>query len=386
MSTHAPLISRALFEKVGDVLDGRIAKRSYETRQYLFRCRIQCATCSRHLYADIQKGHAYYRCHTDGCQGTCIRESIVVSRMLAELGSFPVTDQVIARFKTLVELKRKALVLQSNEVGTRASLVEGQLRERLERLTDAYLDRAIDRDTFEARKRAIENDRIQVHGDAINPANVLSRYDACVQKSLELLKSLQALAETANCDELGGLVRSTLSNCTITRKNVEFNWDSEATSLFADEPDPVCPSARTRTVPVQYTLWIFLFVRALQKSLTRSSRPAWTTSRFTRICPSARTRTWDQLCIRQSLYQLSYGRICWCLKLYRSFLAKTNKRKGYKRMTQHRGWVVVILHGSRATAAPLTVSTSAIPMRSRSRLCWLYVRFLGGSHRGHIPR
>lgn len=276
---HPPLISKALFDAVGAVLDGRIAKRSYETRPYILRRMIRCAQCNRHLYAETQKGHTYYRCHTDGCQGTSLRESEVVRRILDGLDSFPVTDAVIARFKALVAIKATALreSLQCN--GPNAHLLLGQLDDRLNRLTDAYIDRALDREAFDARKSSLEAERLRLTNVVRNPlANeMLFRQNA--DRSLELLMTLKTLDASATSEELHSLVKATVSNCTARQKYVDITWNYSVTALFAKEPDPVGPpthdSYRTTEVDRRLTNLIDHLYLMSQRDAEEERRAAY---------------------------------------------------------------------------------------------------------------
>ena len=241
---HQPLISKELFDQVGTVLDGRVAVRSYESRPYVFRRMVTCARCGRHLYAEVQKGLAYYRCHSDGCQGTCLRETALVRQVLDELGSFPITDAVIAQFNEFVQLERAKIAGAQETSESIARMQLGAIKDRLNRLTDAYLDAAIDRDTFEARKQLIEEERLLLQGDVQNPTAQVDRFSESAARCLELLKSLQTLDETASAERLHGTLKSAVSNCTASGKDVEITWGEPIHVLFAEEPVLVGPPTR----------------------------------------------------------------------------------------------------------------------------------------------
>lgn len=241
---HEPLISKELFDRVGAVLQGRVAKRSYEQRPYAFRRMIRCARCSRHLYAELQKGHTYYRCHTDGCQGTSHRESALVERVLAGLGEFPVTEAVIERYNELVAAKLEELMQQVASQSAGAQMRAGQLDERLNRLTDAYIDGGIDRNAFETRKAALERERADLALAVNNPERAIQQFRDRAEQCLELLETLKTLDEIASPEETRALVKSAVSNCTARAKYVDIAWTSEVTVLLAKEPDLVGPPTR----------------------------------------------------------------------------------------------------------------------------------------------
>lgn len=240
---HEPIVTKELWDQVQDVLDGRLAKRSYEERTYVFRRLLTCTKCGRHLYAEIQKGHTYYRCHTDGCQGTCVRETAVLRQVLDVLGAFPVTARVIDRFNQFAKEARTRLVQVDENSRAADSLRRAQLQERMERLTDAFLDRAIDRSMFEGRKRLLEDERLALPRDG-GPSDRLKKFDEKVAKCLELLKALKTLDETATESELRATVKASVSNFLVDGKYVEIAWDSTVRKLFVEEPDHVGPHVR----------------------------------------------------------------------------------------------------------------------------------------------
>jgi site-specific DNA recombinase len=240
---HPPLISKELFDKVGAVLDGRISVRSYEKHVYALRRMVECTVCTRHLYAETQKGHAYYRCHTDGCQGTCYRETALVRRVLDDLDTFPITDAVIAKFQELAATKREELVGRSGSSEALARLQLGRIEERLSRLTDAYLDGAVDREALDARKKTLEVERLEANTVLANPGSDAQQFESESARCLELLKALKTLDETATSTELRDVLKSVVSNCMVNRNDVAITWASPIHVLFAEEPVLVGPHA-----------------------------------------------------------------------------------------------------------------------------------------------
>jgi hypothetical protein len=60
---HDALIPKSLFDRVQDVLDGRLALRP-DRHQFLLSRTIRCARCGYSLIGETRKGYIYYRCHT----------------------------------------------------------------------------------------------------------------------------------------------------------------------------------------------------------------------------------------------------------------------------------------------------------------------------------
>src|SRR5207237_8146912 len=73
---HPALVSKSLFDRVKQILSGRLNTRSLK-HDLLFRRLLTCQHCGYSLIGERQKGHIYYRCHTKDCPTTGVREEAV---------------------------------------------------------------------------------------------------------------------------------------------------------------------------------------------------------------------------------------------------------------------------------------------------------------------
>jgi len=155
---HKPLITKAIYDRAQAVMSGR-AYKGTARHDYIFRRQIRCGRCDRALVGERQKGHVYYRCHTPACRGTSLREADVetVIRDLLQLLAF--TDDELRDLRDLGDEARVNVKAEIKARKAQLRLSLGRCEDRLTRLTDAYLDAALDRETFEHRKAALFADR-----------------------------------------------------------------------------------------------------------------------------------------------------------------------------------------------------------------------------------
>ncbi|GAA4815242.1 hypothetical protein GCM10023232_08660 [Sphingosinicella ginsenosidimutans] len=151
---HQPLISKSVFDRVQDVLSGRLYPRT-QIHRFLFRRLIKCARCGRSLVGEQQKGHVYYRCHDYGCRGVSLSEAKADELVRSELAALRVDDGDVGDLRDLLAEK-----IAEEDAGLAAKAGEidrdlGLLAQRLDRLTDAVLDGTIDKQTYEERKAAL---------------------------------------------------------------------------------------------------------------------------------------------------------------------------------------------------------------------------------------
>jgi DNA invertase Pin-like site-specific DNA recombinase len=73
---HTPIVTKAVFDAVQRILRGKTNTKCI-VHDFPFRRFLRCGLCGQTLIGELQKGHAYYRCHTQGCATKTIREEIV---------------------------------------------------------------------------------------------------------------------------------------------------------------------------------------------------------------------------------------------------------------------------------------------------------------------
>jgi len=151
---HQPLVTKALFDRVQGILSGRTGY-AQNTHDFVFRRLIQCAACGRSLVGERQKGHVYYRCHTTSCRGTSMRESDVLDHMRELLRLVALSQEELADLRALATSSDEEAKREEAAQREALQLAQGRCADRLTRLTDAFLDAAIDKETFEARKAAL---------------------------------------------------------------------------------------------------------------------------------------------------------------------------------------------------------------------------------------
>jgi site-specific DNA recombinase len=221
---HQPLIPASLFQRVQDLKSDKYHRkmlRHFHTYRGLF----VCAACSNKLIAERQKGHVYYRCHTNGCVTQCIREEIIereVQYGFEQIGfSKPNFERLKGNITTWFEDRRHAFGT-SNALTLRKS----EIKARIGTLTYALIDRLIDKEAFAERKQhlLIECQKID---DQLAKMNDLTAEADKLAKFLELVKSLAELYQIANPSEKRLIVELATSNRLVDGKNVVLqpsNW------------------------------------------------------------------------------------------------------------------------------------------------------------------
>lgn len=238
---HERLIPAHLFARVQQLLHGRM-RHKIERNDFRYRRLFRCQTCKRSLTGEVQKGHIYYRCHGKECRGTCVREETIEQ---AVQGLY----ERIAMTKAQLGLIRAYLTAFTEE-GDTASDDHGQLqlaavKDRHDRLVDAYVDGNLDQAAFAARKERllIEQAQLQERLAASVDNGVIAERAAVM---FELAGSALLSHERANDAERRQLLQMLTSNRFIAGKDVAVELRFPYAEFFRG--DDFTSSAPTRGI------------------------------------------------------------------------------------------------------------------------------------------
>lgn len=151
---HKPIISKALFEQVQAVFEGKNVPKS-EKHFFVFRRHIYCARCRNLYIAEKQKGIAYYRCHTRRCTKGTVREDLINSEVLKFLQPLELNDSEYQFFKQETFRQSETSEAEFEADYGRLQLLLEQITDRLSKLADAYVDGVFDKETYIQKKNQL---------------------------------------------------------------------------------------------------------------------------------------------------------------------------------------------------------------------------------------
>lgn len=216
---HEPLVSKYLFDKVQTVLEGK-TKKGPSRHQFLYRRLFKCKKCNYSTTGENQKGHIYYRCHSQECKGTCVRENIITDAIRDTFSGLKFDKSEIAIIDEVLEELREDNDYKNASQCKRFELQKNALIARLDSMTDKYVDGDLDRESFLHRKKTCLSeikdleDKTQKHEEyqRISFRKML--------KKLELSKYLYSGFIQGNDAQKRQMVRLYTSNRLIDVKNV----------------------------------------------------------------------------------------------------------------------------------------------------------------------
>jgi site-specific DNA recombinase len=213
---HEALLSPSLFERVRQVRAGKTHKKITKHNHTLHGL-FQCQHCCTAMIPELQKGHVYYRCHTQGCETKTVREERLEEAIEAVLARVEMSDEDLAFLTSEIEAW---LAKRAEETPTHTYAMQfEQIEQRLEKLTDALIDRLIDNDAYNQRKQTLMLDRARLEERIESERQ--KRPDASqIRKFLELVKGLWLTYRLATKPEKRDIVQLATSNRTVAGKKI----------------------------------------------------------------------------------------------------------------------------------------------------------------------
>lgn len=245
---HEPLVVKSLFDRVQDILSGK-ATRGTQVHNFLFRRMLRCKHCGYSLSGETQKGHVYYRCQTKSCPTTGVREEAVELELLDRLSQLQLSEAEKTYLGGEADRLRAVQSIQRANSEKSLRLRLSQIEIRLDRLTDVYIDQAIDKEVFERRKTSLFMEQKDVE-ERLKASTEDSRSVADrLIEFLELAESAYYQYYLGSREEKRHLVEITTSNLLVDVKRVDisllFPFDKLANRLKNANGGPYRDRPRT---------------------------------------------------------------------------------------------------------------------------------------------
>ncbi len=227
---HEPLIGKALFDRVQLILRGKTVNR-LARHDFAFRRMVRCAGCRYSLIGELQKGHVYYRCQTPDCPTTTIREECIDDAFAGKLDTVKLDEEEMQRARLWISQARINHDKFREDEAQKVAFRLNQLRPRLERLTDAFLDGTVERDLFENRKNALLLEEKELKEKLAILKSGQGDGLVRLEEFLELVNRSVFLYENALPQEKRDFVKKLTSNLSAQEKNVSVELKTEVQLL-----------------------------------------------------------------------------------------------------------------------------------------------------------
>jgi hypothetical protein len=235
--THKPLISKKLFDKCQDVRIKRGKDIETGKHTFAFLGLLKCASCGSSITAEMQKGHAYYRCTKKG--GECqekhyLREEQLTEQIISFLKKVSLssedTEKVLAAFdaeqdKARDEARGEIDVLKSEVL---------KIEAKLSKLLDAYLADALTQPEYAAKKEQLLSRKVELNETIKDFADKGLSWLEPAREFVLSLNQATKLLESGDTKSMTTFLKNIGSNHIL--RNREFSFVSKLPYELAAEP------------------------------------------------------------------------------------------------------------------------------------------------------
>jgi len=224
---HEPLVTADMFETVQALLAGKRVDR-INRHVFQFSRIATCGSCRYSLIAERKKGHVYYRCHNRPfknpavCPPTCVREESIDEAIINCLAELDLTDEEMATARTVLGRKRRELEQERAAVIQAQQLQLDRVESRLARLMDLLVDGTVDKTLFNEKQNALLVERVRAQEMLAESRTGSGRLLEELENIVELAKSPSLLYKAASSEKRRQLVKTLLSNLTVSGKNIDI--------------------------------------------------------------------------------------------------------------------------------------------------------------------
>jgi DNA invertase Pin-like site-specific DNA recombinase len=216
---HPPIITRALYDEVQAVFEGKNNKKT-KRHFFIFRRFVTCSFCKRTLIPERQKGWAYYRCHTRDCPQKTLREELIERALLEAFKKLEFTEEEKEYlWSEILELDREKTA-SIEAVYKQLILKEKTIKNRLSKLADAFVDEVFDRETYLEKKNQLVIEELEIK----EKLNRLSKNETDVLNQLkdflELLNRAYSSYKLGKPEEKREMVETCVSNFAAKEKSL----------------------------------------------------------------------------------------------------------------------------------------------------------------------
>lgn len=227
---HERLISPNLFERVQAIKDGKSGPK-VTRHDHTYRGLFRCGHCDGPMVPELQKGHVYYRCAKKDCPTKTVREEALA----AAIHGCMLRTELSAPGLTAFEAKLETWIAtdEQQELERSWQLRKADLQNRSDRLTDALIDRLIDREAFADRRQRLALEEEAMEEERQEWANKAAKA-AHMRTLIKLAKSLLESHRLAPPAEKRRLVELTTSNRRVLGREVYLepsNWLDEVENI-----------------------------------------------------------------------------------------------------------------------------------------------------------
>ncbi len=230
--SFAPIVSKATFEAVQEVLDERSRPRkSKASHNFPFTGLLKCGECGASITAQFAKGNGglyrYYRCtkKLGKCYQPYLREDLLTYQLKDELQKVALCEDLKEKMLAQISIWEKEDRRSSHAFSQNLSNKITETEEKLDKLVIFFLDGLVDKDTYLDKK----NQLVKTKADLIQKKKGFGKKtDNWIEPLRELVNDAHHAEELASLKDLNAIksfMKKIGTNRRLLDKKVLLQWE-----------------------------------------------------------------------------------------------------------------------------------------------------------------
>jgi site-specific DNA recombinase len=242
---HEPLFSKELFDKVQEAMRRKSKPKTPSLKPYLYRGFLRCGECGCFITTETQKGHNYLRCTKRvkrDCSQKYLREDAFATQLNRYIQSLSLpaewADWMIAELEKEQASNTTAASDATNAITEEIKAID----ERLERLMDAYLDKATTLEEYRPAKEKLIGEKKRKEGELAELERHRSGWFEPAFTFIKTAKQAAILASSHNDAKKLEFAKTTGSNFRLVNREL-VSLPRDAWQLVVDQGSFAQPNA-----------------------------------------------------------------------------------------------------------------------------------------------
>lgn len=221
---HEPLVDKATFQQVQDIMSGRNMTKAKPASEldFLYKGLFTCGACGCQISVQRTKGHAYYACSgARGCPRPTVREEVITEAIAERLSCMTIKPEVLDLLRTaLLESNTELADYRRSELYTLQTR-QKELEAKLQRLYEDHVKGDVGRHAYSALRSEWELELAQVESMIQAHSASTRKMETHGVELLEFASNAYCRFKNASREDQREMARHLLSNSTITDRKVQ---------------------------------------------------------------------------------------------------------------------------------------------------------------------
>ena len=274
--THAPIISKALFDEVQKTFAARRHKVGRNIHNFTFRGPLVCGECGLKITAETQRGHTYYHCTkskgTDKCSQKYLREEDLIKEIDRHLAKLKFDEDIIDLMVEAAKATSRGEWDNARDIEKKNQMLLENNKLRQDSLIEKFIDNAIPKEIYNQKLAELKNEEASLEESLRNSKDSFGNVFEKIEQASIFIKNAKKIFAKGDPETKKEIISIIASNIFLKDQKIQefrlaepFNWIVESAELRKGQKARLRTAEmlpyKTKTAPHRETVSVMHGVR-----------------------------------------------------------------------------------------------------------------------------